>query len=290
MEAYRPRTLDEALELRAAHPEATPVAGGTDLMVEVNLGGLRPSALLDLSLVDELKAWRHEDGVVHLGAGMTFARIARELAEFTPLVEASRSVGSPQIRNRATIGGNLATASPAGDGIPVLAAYDAEVVAASPGGTRRIPLGDFLVAPKRTALAPDELILGAEWRPVAGAGSFAKIGPRNAMVIAIAGVCVQLDDAGRSVRLALGSVGPTVLRAPRAEAFAAAILADHDVWADPGAAVPAVALVEFGRLAAAEAQPIDDLRGSAAYRRRAVGVLAGRALAWTLDDRRRAAC
>lgn len=276
MDAFVPRSLEEALRLRAEHPEATPVAGGTDLMVDVNAGRTRPRALVDLSCVDELKTWGRRDGVVFVGAGMTFARIARELEEFRPLVEAARSVASPQIRNRATIGGNLATASPAGDSIPVLAAYGADVVTSAAGGrTRRIPLGEFLVGPKRTNLAPDELIVGVEWRPVAGPGSFAKVGRRNAMVIAVASVCLQVDQERHGIRLALGSVGPTVLRAPRAEEFAAGL-----DWDDPGKA-----LVEFGLRAAAEAQPIDDGRGSAAYRRRVVEVLARRALERALEER-----
>ena len=276
MDAFVPRSLEDALRLRADHPEATPVAGGTDLMVDLNARRIRPEALLDLSRVDELKAWGRRDGVVFVGAGMTFARIARELTEFRPLVEAALSVASPQIRNRATIGGNLGTASPAGDSIPVLAAYGAHVVTAATGGrSRRIPLNEFLVGPKRTTLGPDELIVGVEWKPVAGPGSFAKVGRRNAMVIAVASVCLQVDQERHGIRLALGSVGPTVLRAPRAEEFAAGL-----DWDDPGKA-----LVEFGLRAAAEAQPIDDLRGSAAYRRRVVEVLARRALAEALEER-----
>ncbi len=276
MDAFVPRSLEEALRLRAEHPEAIPVAGGTDLMVDVNSRRIRPQALLDLSCVDELKTWGRRDGVVFVGAGITFAKIARELTEFRPLVEASLSVASPQIRNRATIGGNLGTASPAGESIPVLAAYGADVVtAAAAGRSRRIPLGEFLLGPKRTSLAPDELIVGVEWRPVAGPGSFAKVGRRNAMVIAVASVCLQVDEEGHGVRLALGSVGPTVRRAPLAEEFAAGL-----DWDDPGQA-----LVEFGLRAAAEAQPIDDGRGSAAYRRRVVEVLARRALEQALEER-----
>ena len=268
MTPLAPGSLEEALELRRTHPEAVPVAGGTDLMVDVNAGRIAPRALLDLSRVEELRSWRRDDGVVFLGAGMTFARIERELTDFRPLVEAARSVASRQIRNRATLGGNLATASPAGDSLPVLAAYGADVVAASArAGTRRIPLGVFLVGPKRTALGPDELIVGVEWRPAAGPGSFAKVGRRHAMVIAIASICLQADAERHAVHLALGSVGPTVLRALRAEHFATGV-----DWSDPAA------VAEFGRLAAAEAQPIDDLRGSAVYRRRAVEVLARRAL------------
>lgn len=284
-EALTPRTLEEALEAKAARPEAVPVAGGTDLMVDVNFGRSHPATLLDLSRVAELKRRRRETGHVFVGAGMTFAAIARELREFRPLVEAARSIGSPQIRNRATIGGNLATGSPAGDSIPVLAAYDASVVLASRARERRVPWQEFFVGPKRTALAPDELIVGVEWSPVDGQGSFAKVGTRNAMVIAIAGVCLQLDSSARTVRLALGAVAPTVVRAPEAESFAADVVP----WDEPEQPVQADAAAEFGRLAASAARPIDDVRGSAAYRRHAVNVLSRRALAWALDDRRAAA-
>lgn len=275
MDVFTPHSLEEALDVRVTHPEATPVAGGTDLMVEVNARRIRPEALLDLSRVDELKTWQRENGTVFVGAGMTFARIARELTEFRPLVAAAHSIASRQIRNRATIGGNLGTASPAGDSIPVLAAYGADVVAASArAGRRRIPLGEFLVGPKRTSLAPDELIVGVHWQPLPGPGSFAKVGRRNAMIIAIASVCLQVDAEGHGVHLALGSVGPTVLRARRAEAFAEGL-----DWSDPAT------LAEFGRLAAAEARPIDDLRGTAAYRRHVVEVLARRALAQAEEER-----
>ena len=269
MDVLTPHSLEEALDLRFTHPYATPVAGGTDLMVDVNARRVRPSALLDLSQVGELQTWQRENGSVFVGAGMTFARIARELTEFPPLVQAALSVASPQIRNRATIGGNLATASPAGDSIPVLAAYDADVVvASSKTWMHRVPLSEFLVEPKRTSLAPDELIVGVEWRPVAGAGSFAKVGRRSAMIIAIASVCLQVDEDAHGVRLALGSVGPTVLRARGAEEFVQGL-----DWSDPAT------LAEFGRLAAAETRPIDDRRGTAAYRRHVVDVLARRCLA-----------
>jgi len=286
MEALLARSLEEALALRAAHPEAVPVAGGTDLMVAVNFGRARPPALLDLSRVQELRSWRRENGAVFVGAGMTFARIGRELGEFRPLVEAARSVGSPQIRSRATIGGNVGTASPAGDAIPVLAAYGAAVVVGSTRGERREAWDAFFIGPKRTTLAPDELVLGVEWQAPDGPGSFAKVGTRNAMVIAIAGLCLQLDLRARTVRLALGSVAPTVVRAPDAEAFAADVVP----WDDPERGLPEEAAAEFGRLAALAARPIDDVRGSAAYRRHAVEVLARRALRWTLADRSAGAC
>jgi CO/xanthine dehydrogenase FAD-binding subunit len=268
MDVFAPRSLEEALEIRLAHSEATPVAGGTDLMVDVNARRIRPQALLDLSRIDELGSWGRDDGRVFVGAGMTFAAIARELTEFRPLVEVAHSFASTQTRNRATIGGNLATASPAGDGIAVLAAYGADVIAASARtGKRRIPLGEFLVGPKLTSLAPDELIVAVEWEPVAGHGSFAKIGRRRAMVVAVASVCLQVDEQRHRVRLALGSVGPTVLRARVTEELAQSV-----DWRDP------FNLAELGRLAATEARPIDDLRATAAYRRHAVEVLARRAL------------
>ncbi|MGE5274638.1 MAG: FAD binding domain-containing protein [Verrucomicrobiota bacterium] len=276
MNSAAPRTLEEALALRAACPEAVPVAGGTDLMVEVNAGRRRIAALLDLSRVEELQGWERRNGTVFVGAGMTFARIARVLGEFQPLVQAARSVGSPPIRNRATIGGNLATASPAGDSLPVLAAYEANVLLAAAAGRRRLPLAEFLTGPKQTALAPDELIVGVEWTPVEGEGRFLKVGIRNAMVIAVASACLQLDEREHHVRIALGSVAPTVLRARVAEAFADDAL-DWDQ--------PERALEDFGRLAAAETQPIDDLRGSAAYRRHAVEVLARRTLVAALEAR-----
>jgi len=280
-----PGTLAEALEARAAHPEAVPIAGGTDLMVAVNFGRLRPEALLDLSGIAELAAWQRRDGAVRIGAGATFAQIASDLGEFPPLVQAARAVGSPQIRHRATIGGNLATASPAGDALPVLATYGGDVLLASVRGERRLRWDEFLVAPKRTALAEDELIVGVEWPVVDGPGSFAKVGTRNAMVIAIASVSLQLDTQARRVCIALGSVAPTVVRAPEAEAFAS----DALDWDDPQRPLPETVAREFGALAAAAAHPIDDVRGSAAYRRRAVDVLARRALAWAADDWRKAA-
>jgi CO/xanthine dehydrogenase FAD-binding subunit len=285
MEVFLPRTLEEALALKARHPEAVPIAGGTDVMVELNFDRYRPPALLDVSRLPELAVWRREDGHLFLGAGVTYARIMRELPELTPLVQASRTVGSPQIRNRGTVGGNLGTASPAGDALPVLAANDAEVVLVRAGGTRTLPWDRFLLGPKRNALAPGELILGVRWRPVRGPGSFSKVGTRNAMVIAVASLCLQLDEDARTVRVALGSVAATVVRAPEAETFAARALADAGVWDDPAAPLPEAAAGEFGELVAGAVRPIDDVRGTAAYRRHAVAVLARRALRWALDDR-----
>lgn len=286
MDVLLPRTLEEALEIKAARPEAVPIAGGTDLMVELNFDRRRPDLILDISRLAELRASRREDGRLFLGSGVTYSQIVRELREFRPLVEASRTVGSPQIRNRGTVGGNLGTASPAGDALPVLAAYDAEVVLTQAGGrTRTLPWHAFMVGPKKTVIEPSELILGAQWRITRGPGSFSKIGTRNAMVIAVASLCLVFDEEQRAVRVALGSVGPTILRAPVAEGFAARALADAGTWDDPAAPLPAQAFQDFGERVAAAARPIDDVRGTAAYRRHACAVMARRALAWAVNDR-----
>ncbi len=283
MDVLQPRTLDEALALKAARPEASALMGGTDLMVELNFGRVRPAAILDLSRLEELRAYRREDGHAFLGAGVTYTWIVNHLPEFIPLRQASRSIGSPQIRNRGTVGGNLGTASPAGDALPVLAAYDAEVVLGSArAGRRALPWQAFLLGPKRTAIGPDELILGIRWKVVRGPGSYSKIGTRNAMVIAIASLCLVVDEDARQVRVALGSVAPTIVRARRAEAFIARAVA----WDDSQASVSTDTTAEFGEQVAAAAQPIDDVRGTAAYRHHACRVLARRALTWALEERR----
>jgi CO/xanthine dehydrogenase FAD-binding subunit len=287
MEVLVPHTLDEALAIKAQRPEAVPLAGGTDLMVDLNFGRLRPTAIVDLSRVGELAALRQENGEVFLGAGVTYARIVREMTSFKPLVQASRSVGSPQIRNRGTVGGNLGTGSPAGDALPVLAAYDANVVLRSQRrGERSLPWHAFLTGPKKTAIAPDELIIGARWRRLRGPGSFSKIGTRNAMVIAVAGLCLVVDEEERQVKVALGSVGPTIIRATQAEEHVAAALTTAGSWDDRSAPLTDEWIDEFAELVAGAAQPLDDVRGTAAYRRHGCRVLARRALGWALSERR----
>ncbi len=241
MDVYLPRTLAEALEVKAAHPDALPIAGGTDVMVEINFDRRRPASILDLTRAAELQTWRQDDGTITLGAGVPYTRIVRELTMCRPLVEASR-----------TVGGNLGTASPAGDALPVLAAYDADVILAKAGSVvRSVPWHRFLVGPKKTTLAPDELIVGARWKVLHGPGSFSKVGTRNAMVIAIASLCLAVDEAAQTVRVALGSVGPTILRAPEAEQFATRAWREAGVWADPRAPVADGVIDEFGERVAA---------------------------------------
>jgi CO/xanthine dehydrogenase FAD-binding subunit len=277
MEILRPDTLSDALELKAAHPGARPIAGGTDLMVELNFDRTRPPEVLDLTRVAELADHGRENGSLRIGAGVTYTRLISELGDRLPgLAIASRTVGSPQIRNRGTVGGNLGTSSPAGDGLPPLFASDAVVEVASLRGSRRIPIAEFVTGPKRNALADDELIAAFHIAPADGPQQFSKIGTRNAMVIAVCSLSLHLWPGERAVKACIGSAGPTPIRATEAEAFIAGEL-DWESRAPVGAA----ALQEFGRLVERAARPIDDVRGSAAYRHHALGVLGRRTLTWT---------
>jgi CO/xanthine dehydrogenase FAD-binding subunit len=258
----RPTTLSSALDALASDPSATLLAGGTDLMVAVNLQHLRPPSVVALRRVDELR----ELSPVWIGAGVTYAQLERD-DRHRALMELSRTVGSPQIRAVGTVGGNLGTASPAGDALPFLAAMDATVVLVSADGERRLAWHDFLLGRKRTALRPGELILGVEVpSPDGSRQAFAKVGIRRSMVIATVNCCVVRDEDG-ATRVALGAVGPTILRARRAEEL---------VSSEPS---PSTALLdEFQRTVAEEVAPITDHRSTADYRRHAVAVLARRTL------------
>src|ERR671924_1690965 len=209
MEILTPDTLDEALEMKAAHPEARPIAGGTDLMVELNFDRTRPAEILDLTRVAELGEFVPENGHLRVGAGVTYTRLIAELGDRLPgLAIASRTVGSPQIRNRGTVGGNLGTSSPAGDALPPLFASDAEVELASSAATRRVGVAEFVTGPKRNCLAADELISAFWIRPADGPQQFAKIGTRNAMVIAVCSLALAVSRERRSVSACIGSAGP----------------------------------------------------------------------------------
>jgi CO/xanthine dehydrogenase FAD-binding subunit len=255
VEVLTPRSLDEALRLKSEVPEAVPIAGGTDVMVALNFDWMRPPTLLNLNEVRELRGWSRENGTLRLGAGLTYAEAMLEpLAGLLPaLAEASRTVGSPQIRNRGTIGGNLGTASPAGDALPPLLVADARVELASVRGERAVPLHEFVVGPKRNVLADDELVVAVTVDAVPARETFMKVGPRNAMVIAVVSLALRV---GEELRAAFGSAGPvpTLVRAQLAEVDA------------------------FPERVAEAASPIDDVRGTAAYRRHALRVLTKRAL------------
>ncbi|MFY9580764.1 MAG: FAD binding domain-containing protein [Gaiellaceae bacterium] len=255
MEVLSPRTLDEALRIKAERPEAVPIQGGTDVMIELNFDRGRPAALLNLNEVEELRGWSRQNGTVWLGAGVTYADAMQPpLSELLPaLAEASRTVGGPQIRNRGTIGGNLGTASPAGDAIPPLLVAGTEVKLISVRGERVVPLQDFLVGPKRNALAEDELIAGVSVALSDSRETFMKVGPRNAMVISVVSLALRVDH---ELRAAFGSAGPV-------PTLVSAGLGDVHSFPD--------------RVADA-ASPIDDVRGTAAYRRHALRVLTRRAL------------
>jgi len=252
-----PTSIDEAVAALAASPTALLLAGGTDTMVEVNAGAREVSSVVALRDVAELRTWKRDGDDVVLGAGLTYTDLlANELAALVPaLAQAARTVGSPQIRNAGTLGGNLATASPAGDTLPVLAALDATVEIVGPTRRHVVPLSEFVLGPKRNALRPGELVVAVRL-PVAR-------GPQQY----------------RTVACALGSVGPMPLRAPRAERWAA----DRIDWDDVALPDPLSDARRFGQLVADAAQPIDDHRGTATYRRHAVAVLAERSMRTALE-------
>jgi CO/xanthine dehydrogenase FAD-binding subunit len=258
VDVLTPRSLDEALRLKAEVPGAVPIEGGTDVMVELNFDRARPPALLNLNEVGELKGWSRENGTLRLGSSLTYDEaMAAPLAEELPaLAEASRTVGSPQIRNRGTIGGNLGTASPAGDALPPLLIEAAEVELTSVRGVRTMPLTEFLVGPKQNALADDELITAALLQASGAPQTFMKIGPRNAMVIAVCSLALSADRERGVLRASFGSAGPVT-------GLVTAPLDDRESFPD--------------RVAEA-ASPIDDVRGTAEYRRHALRVLTARAL------------
>lgn len=280
LDFHRPVSLAEALELKAAHPHAVPIAGGTDLMVEINFDVHRPTALVDLGRVAELARWHRRGDRIRVGAGVPYTRIIAELAPLLPgLAIAARTVGSPQIRNRGTLGGNLGAASPAGDGHPPLLASDAHIELSSVRGVRTVPVLEFFTGVKRNVLAADELITAVDVPVAVGPQQFAKIGTRNAMVIAVCAFALALDPAARRVGTGIGSAAPTPVRAEPAETFLAANLDwEHRADLDPDVAD------RFGHLVAEAADPIDDVRGSAAYRRHALAVLARRSLGWAWKE------
>jgi CO/xanthine dehydrogenase FAD-binding subunit len=255
VEVLTPRTLDEALRLKSEHPAAWPIQGGTDLMVTINFDRGRPEAMLNLNEVRELRGWSRANGELRLGSGLTYAEIEQgPLRDVLPaLAEASRTVGSPQIRNRGTIGGNLGTASPAGDALPPLLIEHAEVECSSVRGVRTVPLAEFVTGVKRNVLEPDELITAVLLSPSAAPQTFMKVGPRNAMVIAVVSLAVS---AGDELRASFGSASPrpVLVTAARDEADS------------------------FPERVAEAASPIDDVRGTGLYRRHALRVLTERAL------------
>jgi CO/xanthine dehydrogenase FAD-binding subunit len=270
-----PVEIDEVFAAWSRRPDAQLLAGGTDMMVEINYAHRRPAAVIALRRCRSLTEHGSTPDGYRIGSGVTYASMENgSIAQQYPaLCAAARTVGSPQIRNAGSIGGNVGTGSPAGDTLPVLAALDAQIELRSTRGTRVLEWSEFFIGPKRTARAADELITAVLLPSVDGPQDYLKVGTRNAMVIAVASVALVIDRATRTVRVGLGSVGPVPLRAPDAEAFAA----QHIEW--DTLTVPDPRTYEtFGAMVGAAARPIDDHRATAAYRRHAVGVMARRAL------------
>jgi CO/xanthine dehydrogenase FAD-binding subunit len=286
MDFLQPATWTEALEMKSARPEAMPIAGGTDVMVEINLDRHRPAAIIDLTRVKELTEWGPEAGLLRIGAGVTYARIIEELGDqLQGLAMASRTVGSPQIRNRGTVGGNLGSSSPAGDAHPPLLASGAVVELTSVGGSRRLPVSEFFTGPKLNTMKKDELISAFLVEPAKGPQQFSKVGTRNAMVIAVCSFGLAIDPERRHIGTGIGSAAPTPVVAVEAEKFIEGVLDEAGMWEKP-MAVDQTALDRFGELVAAASRPIDDVRGTAAYRRHALSVMARRTFGWAWDEYR----
>ncbi len=271
MTVLQPTTITEATSLLASIPEALVLSGGTDLMVEINFNHRKPEHVIALRKVDELRTWsiNNESQTVFVGAGVPYREMEQgPLRDVIPaLAAAARTVGSPQIRAAGTLGGNLGTCSPAGDSLPVLSALDARVHLASIEGERIVPFAEFMVGPKRNSKNSGEIITGVTLPIANGWQGYSKVGVRNAMVISVASACLARQDD--TIRLALGSVGPTIIRCTEAETMI------NTVITNGGTITPDVAR-EFGLLASSESRPIDDHRSTAEYRRHAISVLAQR--------------
>jgi len=271
MPVFIPTSLSEATALLASNPSAQLITGGTDFMVEVNFNHRHPDTVITLRMVPEMQQWNIDEasGIVYIGASVPYATMEHgELARALPaLAEAARTVGSPQIRSAGSIGGNLGTCSPAGDSLPVLAALNASVHLQSSESKRVLPFSEFMVGPKRNAKKPDEVITGVSIPMTNGWQGYAKVGVRNAMVISVASVCLAIHDG--KVRVALGSVGPTIIRCTESEAWINSVGLEN---------VNHSIAKEFGEHVRTESRPIDDHRSTAEYRRHAVGVLAARLL------------
>jgi len=271
MPVFIPSSLVEATHLLSNNPSAHLLTGGTDLMVEVNFNHRHPETVISLRKVPEFQQWNVDNitGLVHIGSSVPYAMMEHgELSQALPaLAEAARTVGSPQIRAAGSLGGNLGTCSPAGDSLPVLSALDAVIHLQSETASRSVAFADFMVGPKKTSRLPNEIISGVTIPLINGWQGYAKVGVRNAMVISIASVCLAIHDG--NVRVALGSVGPTIIRGSESEAWINSVGLEN---------VDLSVAKEFGERVRAESRPINDHRSTAEYRRHAVGVLATRLL------------
>ena len=272
-----PQTLREALVCSSANPDAQIIQGGTDLMVEINFNHRKPTDVIALRRVEEIRGYSFstDRSNVIVGSGMPYQKMEHgEIAELLPaLAQAARTVGSPQIRAAGSIGGNLGTCSPAGDALPVLSALDAVVNLRTETSSRDVVIHDFMLGVKRNARQPGELIISVTLPIINGWQGYSKVGVRNAMVISVASCCLVVDRGLGSIKVALGAVGPTIIRCRETEQWLA-----NQVDLRTISSISANLLQEFGDRIADESKPIDDHRSTAAYRRHAVATLSRRLL------------
>jgi CO/xanthine dehydrogenase FAD-binding subunit len=270
------KELNTALAALREHHDARLIQGGTDLMVEINFNHVKPTTMISLRDVASLRTIRRDQtGTLSIGSGVPYSVIEGEpvLSEIPALAQAARTVGSPQIRAAGSLGGNLGTCSPAGDTLPVMFALDAMIHLNTLDSTRVVSIHDFMTGVKRSVRQHDEIITSIDFPIINGWQGYSKVGVRNAMVISVASACLVADHENANVRIALGSVGPTIIRCREAEAW---LKSSQDLSA--GQSISLDVANEFGRRAADESSPIDDHRSTAQYRRHAISVLASRLL------------
>ena len=270
------KELNTALAALREHHDARLIQGGTDLMVEINFNHVKPTTMISLRDVASLRTIRRDQpGTLSIGSGVPYSVIEGEpvLSEIPALAQAARTVGSPQIRAAGSLGGNLGTCSPAGDTLPVMFALDAMIHLNTLDSTRVVSIHDFMTGVKRSVRQHDEIITSIDFPIINGWQGYSKVGVRNAMVISVASACLVADHENSDVRIALGSVGPTIIRCREAEAW---LKSSQDLSA--GQSISLDVANEFGRRAAGESSPIDDHRSTAQYRRHAISVLASRLL------------
>ena len=270
------KELTTALTALREHGDARLIQGGTDLMVEINFNHVKPTTMISLRDIESLRTIRRDQpGILSIGSGVPYSIIEGEpvLSAIPALAQAARTVGSPQIRAAGSLGGNLGTCSPAGDTLPVMFALDAMIHLSTVDSSRVVSIHDFMTGVKRSVRQHDEIITTIDFPIINGWQGYSKVGVRNAMVISVASACLVADHENADVRIALGSVGPTIIRCRAAEAWLKSTL---DL--STREAISLDVANEFGRRAAEESSPIDDHRSTATYRRHAISVLASRLL------------
>ena len=270
------KELTTALTALREHGDARLIQGGTDLMVEINFNHVKPTTMISLRDIESLRTIRRDQpGIISIGSGVPYSIIEGEpvLSAIPALAQAARTVGSPQIRAAGSLGGNLGTCSPAGDTLPVMFALDAMIHLSTVDSSRVVSIHDFMTGVKRSVRQHDKIITTIDFPIINGWQGYSKVGVRNAMVISVASACLVADHENADVRIALGSVGPTIIRCRAAEAWLKSTL---DL--STREAISLDVANEFGRRAAEESSPIDDHRSTAQYRRHAISVLASRLL------------